>query len=82
MSEIGRDHFLVATYEHMSLNATPTLVSVTLPLLPVGLQENYCCELLDRKRGNGGGGMGGWNGAVKKEIVGGFSTELSFLALL
>ena len=25
MSEIGRDHFLVATYEHMSLNATPTL---------------------------------------------------------
>ena len=27
MSEIGRDHFLVATYEHMSLNATPTIVS-------------------------------------------------------
>lgn len=25
MSDIGRDHFLVATYEHMSLNATPTL---------------------------------------------------------
>ena len=25
MSEIGRYHFLVATYEHMSLNATPTL---------------------------------------------------------
>ena len=24
MSEIGRDYFLVATYEHMSLNATPT----------------------------------------------------------
>ena len=28
MSEIGRDHFLVATYEHMSLNATPTLFSL------------------------------------------------------
>ena len=27
MSEIGRDHFLVATYEHMSLNATPTGLS-------------------------------------------------------
>ena len=24
MSEIGPDHFLVATYENMSLNATPT----------------------------------------------------------
>ena len=26
MSEIGRNHFLVATYENMSLNATPTLL--------------------------------------------------------
>ena len=24
MSGFARDHFLVATYEHMSLNATPT----------------------------------------------------------
>ena len=28
------------------------------------------------------GGRGGGDGAVKKEVVGGFSTELSFLALL
>ena len=27
MSGFARDHFLVATYEHMSLNATPTLLS-------------------------------------------------------
>ena len=35
MSEIGRDHFLVATYEDMSLNATPThaLLSVKKKLI-------------------------------------------------
>ena len=27
MSEIGRDHFLVAIYEHMSLNVTPSTSS-------------------------------------------------------
>ena len=26
MSGFARDHFLVATYEHMSLNATPTQI--------------------------------------------------------
>ena len=37
MSEIGRDHFLVATYEHMSLNATPT--TRVVPHLSSGIVE-------------------------------------------
>ena len=39
MSEIGRDHFLVATYEHMSLNATPTTSS-----LPFVLRDSRTSE--------------------------------------
>ena len=35
MSEFVRDHFFVATYEHMSSNATPTLGLLTLRLLPL-----------------------------------------------
>ena len=44
MSEIGRDHFLVATYEHMSLNATPTN-----PFSVIGVDFTRPVKYLQRK---------------------------------